>query len=68
MPTGPVAVPTVEPPVETVTRAWWPLVPAPRTVTLSRLVVRSGTMSRRVMCAAAVGSSHTVCQMPDAAV
>ncbi len=68
MPAGPVAVPTVAPPVETVTRVWWPLVPAPRTVTLSRLFTGSGTMSRRVMWAAAVGSSHTVCQMPEAAV
>ncbi|CAM5241908.1 hypothetical protein SCANM63S_03905 [Streptomyces canarius] len=68
VPTVPVALATGVPPPETVTSTPVPVAPAARTVTRRVLSSRCGTRSRRVMCAAAVGSSQTVCQMPDEAV
>lgn len=67
-PTVPVAEPTTVPPLETVTRAVRPEADAACTLTRRVLSPRFGVMSRRVMCAAATGSSQTVCQMPEAAV
>jgi hypothetical protein len=66
VPTVPVTEPTGVSPMSTSARTCCPALP--RTTRSSTPAGTSGVVSSRVMCLVATGSSHTVCQMPDAAV
>ena len=64
----PVALPTTVPPLSTSARTPCAVPPDTLATTSSCPATMSGVVSSRVTCAAIVGSSQTVCQMPDAAV